>query len=184
MYFPLTPNTDREFCRQPYSSGGFEGSIQQQTARRLIHACQRDQEGFPLQLTSSVGIHEHNNMVFFPACPGTDAASLIWSLHPDGHKHLPLCWSLPSLLWMRSCWFLVSALNIRYSQWHGPETMQLLPSHWASKQMHQVIQPLMHLRRHYLPSSALSKTQLNCFQSRPLTFWHQAHTNTCWVTSI
>lgn len=91
VYFPLTPNPDREFCRQPHSRGGFEGSTQQQTARRLLHSCQRDQEGFSSAADQLCSTREHNNMAFFPACCGVDAASLVQCSHPDGHKHLLWC---------------------------------------------------------------------------------------------
>lgn len=74
VYFLPAPNPEGESCRQPHSSGVFGGTIthpSQQTERGLLHAWQRDQEGF-----SSAADQLHARMSgtrwFLPACLGTD----------------------------------------------------------------------------------------------------------------
>lgn len=196
VHFPLSPNPDRDSCRQCRSSSGFEGTTQrppQQTARRLLHAWQRDQEGFPSAADQLRPLREDHDNVGFSARPGADTASLVQSLCPSGCERLPLRRSSPGLLWTRSRWFLLSARLYLTCSEHSVLSVaqprsRAAPPHSPALKRNTSNDPApwarVHLGQHYLPSSALSKKQLNCFQGCPLIFCSQAHTNAWQAASI
>lgn len=153
VYFPLSPNPDRDSCRQCHSSSGFEATTQrppQQTARRLLHAWQRDQEGFPSAADQlcSARVRTMTTWVFLLVLARTPPAWCSPCAHLDANA-FPCADPLPaffergvagSYLVLASTWH---ALNIRYSRWHSPEAVLLLPTHRPSKETHQMTQPLV-----------------------------------------
>lgn len=115
------------------------------------------------------------------ACPGTPPAWCSSCIHRDTNA-FPCANPHPE--WGTAGSWLVLASPEHSVQ---PRSCAVLP-HTQSFQRNASNDPALctrvHLRQCYLPSTAWSKKQLNCFQGPPLTFCSQAHTDTWWAASI